>query len=219
MSAATFEEASKSVDAKRDLVKQEQTKVFAGVGLWSGIAATVASATLTERILDLEEVKRNLDAAANFLHESAATIVSTKIQITSNVEIANAILAWIEVNPDIPEDSKQSALSEGIAAVRQENASLVTAAASEISTAKTHLSADAGKPADVSFFHGAGSDGGPTFSPASRISGVGGDDLVQGPPPGISAGPGAPLPANSRMSEVGGSEAVDDPAPGFPPVG
>lgn len=131
--ARAFEDVSEKVGMKLEGVKRERSQLFGGVGLWSGSASIAASKSLDKRIVDLETTKEQLNTAADAFATSVSATVSAKHQIISAVEIANKLLDWIRTHPEIPEDAKSSALSQGIAAVRAENISVVASAASKIS--------------------------------------------------------------------------------------
>ncbi|WP_377042235.1 hypothetical protein [Mycolicibacterium holsaticum] len=131
--ADAFAAVSHSVQAQLDVARKERTRLFAGVGVWSGKSAAFASAALDRRITDLESVTESLDAAAKLFTDSIAAVVHAKSQIISNVEAANKVLDFIQNHPDIPEGAKAAAIDSGVDAIRSENIGIVAAAGTRVS--------------------------------------------------------------------------------------
>lgn len=214
--ATAFEDVSSRVGAQLTDAHRERLQLFGGSGLWSGIAADIASRTLNDRISALESAKRNLDTAAKLLGESVSATVSTKNAITHTVEIANEILDWIRTREDIPEDAKTAAINEGIAAIRSENISLIATAGAGISGAPSALNSDSSDRDDLHLLQDMGAEQQPAFVPASNVVDSQGPASIPNSPAGEQAVGGVETDGLSSSEPSAPDElptAIPSPAP------
>lgn len=129
----SFVTVSNTVDKQADSAKQEQARIFGGIGIWAGQGASAAGSSLDTRIADLQAVVGNLNTAANLFSDAVAAVVRAKTEIINNVEVANNILDWVKNHPDIPDSAKEAAVAAGVNAVRSENIAIVVTASSQLS--------------------------------------------------------------------------------------
>src|SRR5262245_31153761 len=93
--AETFDNVSKSVGAQWQSAIQERSKMFHGVGIWSGKGASAAWRALDKRIDDLEAVKKRLEASAQLFRDSRDAVKRAKEEIIDNVDFANNLIKMI----------------------------------------------------------------------------------------------------------------------------
>lgn len=131
-SAAAFENASRTVGDQLAATRSVLTDAFSGASLWSGSSAQAAGIKLQNRIAELDFLKEKLEAAAKFFSDCAQITSSAKESITNLVELANKILDWVRDAADIPDEAKDHAIKEGIAAIRQANLAIIADASARI---------------------------------------------------------------------------------------
>lgn len=192
--------------------------MFEGVGLWSGKGATAASKKLTERIYDLETAKDQLKASATLFHNSSDAVISAKNQIIDNVAVANKVIEDIlKLSGDEASDAaKEAAIQAVVDKARAANIAVVANEGFKVSGKVPELPDIPDETDGQSQFFGPNGSPQPQFVPASNLTGVGGNELVQELPNPQEAPLSSPAPSPKGIADVGGDEVEGDPPPETP---